>query len=141
MSKTKQSDSAQKTVLIVEDSVDFANLLQFLIEDDGAKAVQFPLDTGDIIEWAKEHKPATILMDLALRRKGGLAYIDELKGDSVTKNIPIIIITGRELGQREIIDFQMKNIRYLRKGRVEISEIKKEIREAAGIKVDSEESP
>jgi CheY-like chemotaxis protein len=130
-------NDVKKTILIVEDSVDFANLLQFLIEDEGVHAVQFPVDGGDIIEWVKMHKPVTILMDLALRRKAGLSYIDDLKADPVAKNIPIIIITGRDLSQKEILEFEMQDVKYLRKGRVEINDIKKVIRETAGIKVPS----
>lgn len=139
MSK-EAKQSQKKNVLIVEDSIDFSNLLKFLIEDDGLNGVQFPIDGDDIIAWVTEHKPVTILMDLALRRKGGLAYIEELKSDPATKNIPIIIITGRDLSQREILEFQMQNIKYLRKGRVEINEIKKEIRESAGLNDESAKS-
>lgn len=134
MSKTPRQP-AKKTVLIVEDSIDFANLLKFLIEDEGAdvEGVIFPIEGGDIVAWVKEHKPVTILMDLALRRREGYSYIEELKADPDTKGVPIVIITGRDLTQREILDLEMKGIKYLRKGRVEIAEIKKEIRQAAGL--------
>ena len=134
MSKTPRQ-AAKKTVLIVEDSIDFANLLKFLIEDEGAdvEGVIFPIEGGDIVAWVKEHAPVTILMDLALRRREGYSYIEELKADAETKGVPIVIITGRDLTQREILDLEMKGIKYLRKGRVEIAEIKKEIRQAAGL--------
>jgi len=134
MSKTPRQ-AAKKTVLIVEDSIDFANLLKFLIEDEGAdvEGVIFPIEGGDIVAWVKEHTPVTILMDLALRRREGYSYIEELKADAETKGVPIVIITGRDLTQREILDLEMKGIKYLRKGRVEIAEIKKEIRQAAGL--------
>jgi len=118
-------------ILIVEDSVDFSNLLKFIIEDDGFEGVQFPIDGEDVVGWAKEHKPATILMDLALRRKGGMEFLEELKADPETKNIPIMIITGRELPTKEILELQMRGVKYLRKGRVEMEELKKEIRDSA----------
>jgi len=117
-------------VLIVEDSVDFSNLLKFIVEDEGYEGLQFPLGDADIVAWAEEHKPAVILMDLALRRKGGLEYINDLQANAETKKIPIIIISGRELMQKEILEFQVRGIRYLRKGRVEVQEIKDEIRKA-----------
>jgi len=139
MSKVSEKEN-KKTILIVEDSVDFANLLQFLIDDEGVQGVQFPLEGGDIVEWVKKYKPVTILMDLALRRKGGLSYIDDLKADPDARDIPIIIITGRDLSQKEILEFEMRDIKYLRKGRVEINDIKKVIRESAGIKVNTTSS-
>lgn len=124
---TKTAD--RRSVLIVEDSADFSDLLKYIIEDIGLEGVQFPLDKGDIVEWSKTHKPEAVLMDLQLRRKNGMEYIHELKSDSATKNIPIIIITGRDLTQREILDLQIKGVKYLRKGRIEMDELKKVIRD------------
>jgi DNA-binding response OmpR family regulator len=120
----------KKSVLIVEDSVDFSNLLKFIVEDDGIEGLQFPVHQDDIISVVKEQKPSAVLMDLALRRKGGMDYINDLKSDPDTKNIPIIVISGRDLGQKEVLEFQMRGIRYLRKGRVEMHEIRREIRNA-----------
>ncbi len=126
--------SLKKCILIVEDSIDFSNLLKFIVEDDGFDGIQFPVDQADVVSWAKEHKPAVILVDLALRRKAGMEYIEDLKADPETKGIPIIIITGRDLGLKEVVDLQMRGIKYLRKGRVELDEIKNEIRISAGLK-------
>jgi len=130
MSKTLHPEEKQ-SVLIVEDSEDFSNLMKFVLEDMGYAGVQFPVDEDDVIKWATEHKPIVILMDLALRRKTGMEFIDELKGDAATRNIPIIIITGRDLSSKEILALQMKDVKYLRKGRIEMHEIKQAITEAA----------
>lgn len=116
-----------KSVLIVEDSIDFSNLLKFIVDDMGYEGIQFVLDKEDIVARCKECHAAAILVDLQLRRKNGMQYIEELKADSATKNIPIIIISGRELAQKEVLDLQMKGVRYLRKGRVEMEELKKVI--------------
>jgi len=130
MAKSAQ-EAEKRSVLIVEDSDDFSNLMKYLIEDMGFHGVQFPVDEEDIIGWAKEHKPAVILMDLALRRKGGMEFISELKEDTATKLIPILVISGRDLSSKEILELQMKDVRYLRKGRMDMHEIKQAIAEAA----------
>lgn len=116
-----------KSVLIVEDSIDFSNLLKFIVDDMGYEGIQFALDKEDIVARCKECHAEAILMDLQLRRKNGMQYIEELKTDSATKSIPIIIISGRELSQKEVLNLQMKGVRYLRKGRVEMEELKKVI--------------
>ncbi|HEX9007308.1 MAG TPA: response regulator [Bacteroidota bacterium] len=121
-----------KNILIVEDSPDFASLLKFIVEDDGYEGVIFPLDTANIVEWVRERKPAAVLMDLTLRRKSGMDYIEELKGDHDTKHTPILIITGRDLAQREVVALQLRDISYIRKGRVELDEIRTLIRKVAG---------
>lgn len=121
----------KKKILIVEDSVDFSNLLKFIVEDEGFEGIQFPVHQEDILSVAKELNPSVILMDLALRRKGGMEYINDLKTDPVTKQIPIIIISGRDLSQKEILEFKLKGVEYLRKGRVEMDDIKKTIKKCA----------
>jgi DNA-binding response OmpR family regulator len=125
---SKEAKTADtKSVLIVEDSVDFSNLLKFIVDDMGYEGVQFLLDREDIVQRAKDCHAQAVLMDLQLRRKNGMQYIAELKGDSATKSIPIIIISGRDLNQKELVDLQMKNVKYLRKGRVEMDELKRVI--------------
>lgn len=125
----KQSKESKKhAVLIIEDSLDFSNLLKFVIEDEGLEGVQFPVHEQDVIAWAKDHKPILILTDLALRRKDGLDYIRDLKADPATKKIPVAIISGRELGHREVLELQVQGVKYFRKGRADMNEIREEIR-------------
>ena len=126
------STAGHRAILIVEDSTDFSNLLKFIVEDDGFTGVQFPLNSDDVVGWAKQHQAAAILMDLALGRKGGMEFIERLKSDPDTSSIPIIIISGRDLPMKEVMQFQTQGIRYLRKGRVETDEIREAIKDAAG---------
>jgi len=130
MTKTPSSP-ARRAILIVEDSTDFSNLLKFIVEDDGFTGVQFPLHSDDIVGWAKQHEVAAILMDLALGRKGGMDFIEKLKEDPETSVIPIVIISGRDLPLKEIMQLQSQGIKYLRKGRVEMDEIREAIKDAA----------
>lgn len=130
MPKQVRTQSGQP-VLIVEDSKDFSDLLKFVLEDDGFAGIQFPVEGEDIVTWAKEHRPVAILMDLALRHKDGRMFIDLLKSDAVTKKIPIIVITGRDLSHKEILELQVMDVKYMRKGRVEMDEIRAEVKSAA----------
>ena len=93
---------AKPCVLIVEDSPDFSNLLKFIVEDEGVEGVQFPVTEVDILSWVHAHKPVLIITDLALRRKSGLEYIKDLKENRLTREIPIVIITGRDLSLRPV---------------------------------------
>ncbi len=127
----EQKEARRKPIIIVEDSKDFSDLMKFIVEDMGFEGIQFPVESEDIVGWAKKHKPVTVLMDLALRRKSGMDFIDDLKSDRATKNIPIIVITGRELGSKEVLALEIRDVKYLRKGRVEMEEIKNEIRRSA----------
>ena len=134
--KKEPEEGPRKSVLIVEDSVDFSNLLKFIVEDEGFEGVQFPVHKDDILTVARDLKPSVILMDLALRKKGGLEYINDLKSDADTRDIPIVIISGRDLSSKEVLEFKLKGVEYLRKGRVEMDEIKNTIKRCAGVEVE-----
>ncbi len=119
-------------VLIVEDSPDFSNLLKFIVEDEGVEGIQFPVTEMDILSWVRDHKPILIITDLALRKKSGLEYIKDLKENQQTRKIPIVIITGRDLSHREILELEVQGVKYFRKGRVDMIDIRNEVRRSLG---------
>ena len=124
----KSDIDSKPRVLIVEDSPDFSNLLKFIVEDEGVEGIQFPVNDVDILSWVTESKPILIITDLALRKKSGLDYIKDLKGNASTKKIPIVIITGRDLSHKEVLELEMQGVKYFRKGRVDMNDIRNEVR-------------
>lgn len=119
----------KKTVLIVEDSPGFSELMKYVVEDEGFKGVIFPLEEN-FTHWVEKEKPAAIIMDLALNRLSGFDLIHELKQNSKLKHIPILVITGRDLTAHDIADLKLHEVPYMRKGRVDMQEIHQAIREA-----------
>ncbi len=117
----------KKTVLIVEDSPGFSELMKFVVEDEGYKGVLFPLEQN-FIHWVDKEKPCAIIMDLALNRLSGFDLIRELKAHTKHQVIPVIVITGRDLDVKDITELKMHGIPYLRKGRVDMHEIHQTIR-------------
>jgi len=78
-----------------------------LIEDDyflsGIYLAKFGLEGFEIIssrdaekglELSKKEKPDLILLDILLPNKDGFWALKELKNDSTTKNIPVIVMTN-----------------------------------------------
>jgi DNA-binding response OmpR family regulator len=138
---SKQAKPSKKqSVLIIEDSLDFSNLLKFIVEDEGLEGIQFPVTQEDVISWAKEHRPVLVLTDLALRRKDGLAYIRDLKADPETSTIPIVILSGRDLPHKDVLELQVQGVKYYRKGRADMSEIRDEIRRSVRAHKQTEKS-
>jgi DNA-binding response OmpR family regulator len=117
----------KKTVLIVEDSPGFSELMKYVVEDEGFKGVVFPLEEN-FLHWVDKEKPSAIIMDLALNRMSGFDLIREIKAHPKHKNIPIVVITGRDLDVKDITELKMHSIPYLRKGRVDMHEIHQSIR-------------
>jgi DNA-binding response OmpR family regulator len=121
----------KKTVLIVEDSPGFSELMKYVVEDEGFKGTVFPLEEN-FLQWVDKEKPSAIIMDLALNRLSGFDLIHEIKANAKHKNIPIIVITGRDLDIKDITELKMHGIPYLRKGRVDMHEIHQAIRNIVG---------
>ncbi|TVO78440.1 response regulator [Sedimenticola selenatireducens] len=82
---------SKRTVLVVEDEVKIARLLQDYLHNDGYNT--YWLDRGEgVVEWVRQSQPDLILLDLMLPGKHGIAVCQELRSFS---NVPIIMITAR----------------------------------------------
>ena len=101
--------------------------MQFVVEDEGFRGVIFPLEQN-FMQWVDKEKPSAIIMDLALNRLSGFDLIRELKVHAKHKQIPVIVITGRDLDVKDITELKLHGIPYLRKGRVDMHEIHEAIR-------------
>ena len=93
-------DSTKKTILIIEDEKDIAELLAFNLENDEFNALL--ANNGESgIKIARKRKPDLIILDLMLPGIHGLDVCRIIKGDPELKNIFIVMLTA--LGQEESI--------------------------------------
>ena len=93
-------DSTKKTILIIEDEKDIAELLAFNLENDEFNALL--ANNGESgIKIARKRKPDLIILDLMLPGIHGLDVCRIIKGDPELKNIFIVMLTA--LGQEENI--------------------------------------
>lgn len=83
-------------VLVVEDNVMNMELALALLTQAGYSVLQaVSAEAG--IELAKRESPRLILMDVSLPGMDGLTAVSVLKRDSVTKEIPIIVMTAHAM--------------------------------------------
>lgn len=82
----------KKKVLIVDDEVDFANLLRIRLENTGY--IVIAAHSGeDAIALAEKDKPNLILLDIMMPGIDGYETLKRLKENSNTKDIPVIMIS------------------------------------------------
>lgn len=80
-----------QTVLVVEDEIKIANIVQEYLEDSGFK-VQV-IDNGlDVVDWVKKHSVDLVLLDVMLPGKDGLQICKEVRAFS---QVPIIMLTAK----------------------------------------------
>ncbi len=83
-----------KTVLIIDDSANLSELTSEFLEAKGYQTVlAYDGDSG--LEMARVNKPDIILLDLVMPNMDGYEVCSHLKEDSLTKEIPVVMVTSR----------------------------------------------
>ena len=92
-------------ILLVEDDPQDAELTtralkarnlanRIIIVEDGAEALDFLHARGRHQERNVGERPRVVLLDLKLPKLGGLEVLKEMKADSRTRTIPVVILTS-----------------------------------------------
>jgi CheY-like chemotaxis protein len=92
-----------QTILLVEDNDNNANIIEDIFAFDDVPAKLHTVISGeDALRMAAEIQPALILMDLRLPGLDGLETTQLLKGNPLTKDIPVWAITAYSMkGDKE----------------------------------------
>lgn len=94
-------------ILIIEDDVVLTRMYTKKFEHDGYEVVP-TYSGGEGLAAAPREKPNCILLDIMMPAIDGFAVVKALKKDSVTRDIPIIILTN--LGTSEIFIDEAKRL-------------------------------
>lgn len=82
-----------KSILIVDDELDFIGLLRYRLQDWGYKIHEAGNGT-DALNKTWTHMPDLILLDLLLPDLDGLTLTEILQRQDATRHIPIIMISA-----------------------------------------------
>ena len=85
----------EKTVLIVEDDIEFSSVLVDLAADYGLEAhVCHDGEAG--LDYASHYRPSAIILDIGLPGIDGWEVMEALKADPRTQDIPVHFLSGRD---------------------------------------------
>ena len=96
-----QDNNGLKKILIVEDDKFLRDLCLRKLEKNGFK-VSTAFDGEEGLKKIKEEKPVLVLLDIVLPGLSGFEVLKQIKTDSQTASIPVIILSN--LGQKEDIE-------------------------------------
>lgn len=82
-----------KKILIIDDERDIVTYLSTFFIDNNFTVIS-ALNGKDGIIKALSEKPDIITLDISMPEESGVKALRELQNNSITKNTPIIIITG-----------------------------------------------
>ena len=81
-------------ILIAEDESDIRDLISFNLEREHMETL-LAKDGVEAFEIAKQKSPDLIVLDLMLPRMDGVTVFKELRQDSRTRDIPVIMLTAK----------------------------------------------
>jgi DNA-binding response OmpR family regulator len=117
------------TILIVEDTIDIANMMQTILEGAGYSTVHMP-DGMAALEWLSEQTPDMMLLDIGLPGMSGWEVLERLKAVWNPIPFPIVIMTAfADPANKLIGKLQDAVIRYMTKP-FETVELMSAVREA-----------
>lgn len=82
-----------RRILAVDDDKDILEVLQFILEDSGYE-VDTLSDGHHLLDTIKRKAPDLILLDIMLGNMDGRELCKSVKRESVTHNIPVILISA-----------------------------------------------
>src|SRR6478609_5543090 len=82
------------TVLVVDDDPVILKLLEVNFEMEGFTVI-LAHDGAEGIEVARSEQPDIIVSDIMMPKQSGLELVAELKGDTSTSDIPIILLSAK----------------------------------------------
>jgi len=122
------SDSSKVKILIVEDDEFFIQAYVTKFAQEGL-VVEVATDGAMAIQKVKAISPNLIILDLMIPVKDGFLVLEELQGNPLTKNIPIIISSNldQDASVKRGISLGAKD--YFVKANISLEELVKKVKE------------
>ena len=114
MAETKNAN-IKKKILVVEDDEDIRNLVLFNLEMTGEYELLSSDNGEEALVLAQKHIPALVILDVMLPGIDGFEVCRQLKSNSTTRKIPIVMLTARSDDNDVVKGFELGVEDYLRK--------------------------
>jgi len=80
-------------------------------------------DGVDALELMKKKKPDLVILDIMMPKKDGFTVIDEIQKNSEWKGIPIIVVTAKDLTNKEKEQLQERTNMVIQKSGTHIENV------------------
>jgi len=93
--------NARRKVLVVDDEADVLLLCRVNLEFEGYDVVEAS-DGEEAMRKVAEERPDVVLLDVMMPKMDGWQVLAALKGDPVTSDIPVVMLTAKVQDQDQI---------------------------------------
>jgi len=119
-------------ILIADDNAEVRQLLRRILHTQGKYTLFEAINGEEAIQMAHNERPDLILLDLMMPGKDGFAVLDTLQKSPETANIPVVVITAKELTPAEKSRLQGHIQSLMQKGDFLTDELLDEVRALLG---------
>jgi CheY-like chemotaxis protein len=123
-----KAKSGEVEVLVVDDEAANREWLKNILEPAGFKVIEA---TGGAaaIELAKGHRPDLLLLDLMMPNVSGFDVVEAIRSDEATRQIPIMVLTAKDLTRADKLNLNGQVSTILRRGSTRGSDLLVVLRE------------
>ncbi len=114
--------------LVVDNEMETVSLIEHILQDVGCQ-VKTAYNSQDAIRLIQSFVPGLIILNLTMPKVNGFDVIEYIKTEDSAKNIPLILITKRDLGQKEKDDLDGRIRGILNKGVLKEEDLLQELRD------------
>ena len=121
---------SQKTVLIIEDEEDAADMFAEMMRVSGYRVLKTSSSTPALTMMGAE-KPDVVILDIMMPEVSGLDILRQMRQDPALANIPVVVVSAKSMPADIKIGMEAGASMYLTKP-VGFSELKEAIERALG---------
>ncbi|NMB89477.1 MAG: response regulator, partial [Chloroflexi bacterium] len=88
-------------IAIADDNPDVRRLIRRILQTQGDYVIYEATNGQEAIDVAVKEKPNLIILDLMMPEKDGFSVLDALQSNADTADIPVIVVTAKELTAAE----------------------------------------
>ncbi|MGD8457531.1 MAG: pyridoxal-phosphate dependent enzyme [Anaerolineales bacterium] len=88
-------------VVIVDDHIHVRRLIRKILQSQGEYTLYEAEDGKSAITLIQKEIPDLVILDLMMPEMDGFSVLDELRNDPATASIPVIVVTAKELTEKE----------------------------------------
>jgi signal transduction histidine kinase/CheY-like chemotaxis protein/HAMP domain-containing protein len=102
-------------VLVVDDDAKTRDMLRRTLQKAGCRVAE-AANGSEAIEALERAKPALILLDLMMPGMDGFEVLERLHGDQAWREVPVIIVTAKDLTREDVDRLNGRVVKVLQKG-------------------------
>lgn len=126
---TDKKEPVPEFVLVVDDDTDALTIVTSMLENNGY-AVKTAVDGRAAMEIISHSKPSAIILDLMLPEMDGFEVAHRLQLNPRWRDIPVVLLTARDLSNEERAVLNFHNTHILQKGNFSREDLLTEIQTA-----------